>query len=455
MKVSNRDTIAKAPTWLRSIVRKPNVEHDSVNADDWADRTNHTKLQAQKLLRRLDPDENYDKWLKILMGLKHQFGPAGFDLADEWCSPAPKYEGRAALRRKWKSLKGNGITFATVAMWAKKSKASDTSIVFRHISEIVAERREPEWLREDVLEMNVLAVIAGQRNTLKSFVVIDWAMHAAVAGHGAVILSGEGAGLDRRIDAWMRTHAPDRQLCKLPVLAFEGILNLNEDEVVTKLAEAVKKCGYEIRLVVVDTLSKYSPGIEENDNAAVAEFLSRLAVKIRDDLAVTVLLVAHTGHAAPGRPRGAYALMANPDAEYIVDRRSEYLVTVTRERFKDTPALPPLAYMATVVDLGRMDSRLRDVTSLALIPTDPPEPEGNKKPLGPNQQLVMNAVHDCMGKKGFVSESTVVDRAVEQWSAKPKKGERDRRAEHVRGVIRKLIANDVLVREGKNLKVQP
>ena len=225
-------------------------------------------------------------------------------------------------------------------------------IVLRPLHEIVSERREAEWLLHRILEANVLAVLAGPRGSFKSFIGLDWAMRVAAAGLGVVMLSGEGAGLDRRADAWRRTHKPDLDLACVPFVAVERPVNLRLAAEIGDLSNAIESLPKAPSLVVVDTFSKFSAGIDENDNGEVSAFLAGLTECIRDQFACTVLLVAHSGHGDSKRPRGASALMANPDAEYIVERPPGMTVTVTRERFKDSAALEPLAYEAKSIDLG-------------------------------------------------------------------------------------------------------
>jgi len=122
----------------------------------------------------------------------------------------------------------------------------------------------------------------------------------------------------------------------------------------------------------VDTVSKFSPGLDENDNGAVALFLAGVCTTFVEHYGSTVCGVVHTGHADPKRPRGASVLMANPDAEYVVTRPDPIglSVTVSRERFKDSAVLPPLAYTAETIDLGRADRRGHPVTSFALRDID-------------------------------------------------------------------------------------
>lgn len=267
-------------------------------------------------------------------------------------------------------------------------------INLRHISEIVAEEREPEWLIHKIIERNVLAVIAGPRGTFKSFIALDWSMRMALEGHAGVILSGEGAGLDRRISAWMNQHRENVDLAALPLVALERPLNLTAVAEMGALCEAIKALRTAPAFVVIDTLSKFSTGLDENDNSEVAAFLSALSTHLREEFKCTVLLVAHSGHGDAQRPRGASSLMSNPDAEYIVARPNPagMTVTVSRERFKDAPALPPLAYEAKVIDLGRIDRYGEPVTSLALVSTEAPALSAKGK--GRNQGKVVIALKE-------------------------------------------------------------
>jgi hypothetical protein len=281
--------------------------------------------------------------------------------------------------------------------------------LLRPLYEIVSERREPKWLQHKVLEAGVLAVLAGPRSTFKSFIALDWMMRSAIAGHGGVILSGEGAGLDRRVDAWLRVHGNGHDLRALPIYALERPKNLNLADELLTVSNAIAALPFKAEFVIVDTLSKFSAGLDENSNFEVAEFLSRVAVGLRDLFGCTVLLVAHSGHGDAKRPRGASALMANPDAEYIVARpdATAMTVTVTRERFKDYRALEPLAYEARVVDLGRSDSYGEPVTSLALVSTDLPAVP-RREPVGKAQRALLEALRQRK-REGHVGVWTLTE----------------------------------------------
>jgi hypothetical protein len=241
-------------------------------------------------------------------------------------------------------------------------------IVLRHIADIVAEHREPEWLIDDTIEENVSALMVGRRGSLKSFIAIDWFMRMALDAKGVVILSAEGAGLGRRIEAWHNTFAPAVDLRSLNLLAMEKSISLRQADVLNELRESIGGLPFTPKAILLDTFSKYSAGIDENDNSEVAEFLESLVVSIKQEFGCTILIVAHTGHSASDRARGASSLGANTEAEYIVERPQgpELRCSVSRDRFKDSPSMPPLGYAGEVIDLGRIDKRGKPVTSIIL-----------------------------------------------------------------------------------------
>lgn len=424
--------------------------------------------QIKALLARINPD-SYETWVAVGQAMKSGDEDL-FEVWDEWSSLSEKYPGKKECKKKWQSFRGAGRGIGTLVYLAGGQISRPTPeeeftaaltepstkgfIIFRHISEIVAEKREPTWLLDDVIETKVLGVLAGPRGSFKSFIVLDWSMRVAMQGHGVLILSGEGAGLDRRVDAWVRTHEPALDIKRLPMVALERVLNLNANEVVADLVGAIKACTYPIHLVVIDTLSKYSPGTDENDNTEMAQYLSRLAVKVRDSLGVSVVLVAHSGHSDPSRPRGASVLMANPDVEYIVSRPDPtgMLVTVSRDRFKDTPSLPRLVYMAELVDLGRTDSRLQPVTSLALQPSA--EPASKRSPPGGVQKVVFDAACSLAALGVDVDVEQVITESIRRMPYDEGSGKRDQRRGFANTALQALVAKDYLSLEGKKVGVK-
>jgi len=405
-------------------------------------------------LAYIDPSP-YDAWLMVGMALHHASGGAddGLELWDAWASGGitgslpDNYAGRADIEYRWQSFhldRGKGVTLGSLfnaakgggwvsvpeavrlgppkreepqvsyddvpeaqgmmrvlepevpALNATNETASPVRrrLTLRPIGEIVSERREATWLIHNVIEANVLAVLAGPRASFKSFIALDWGMKIACAGNAVVVLSGEGAGLGRRAEAWMQQHGQGQELEDLQLLALESVANLNAEEEMAGLQQAIEEAGIRPALVIVDTFSKFSAGLDENSNQEVAEYLSKLTVGVRERYCSTVLLVAHSGHGDAKRPRGASALMANPDAEYIVQRPDvqAMAVTVTRERFKDTASMSPLGYEAVEVDLGRIDRYGEAVKSLVMKSTDVIVATKRIEPAGKVQRIILEAL---------------------------------------------------------------
>jgi hypothetical protein len=412
--------------------------------------------RVTEAIAHIDP-EGYDAWLMVGMALHHASGGAddGLELWDAWsCGgitgvlPA-SYAGRADIEYRWQSFhldRGGGVTLgslfnaARAGGWAPVSEAvrigppqrdepgpdygdvpeargmervrepdaavvspgvtsaTGFSVVLRHVAEIVEENREPEWLLHHVIEAKVVAVLAGPRASFKSFIALDWAMRIATAGNPVALLSGEGGGLGRRVKAWMQTFGGGQDLRALPVLALERPLNLNREEEMAMLVEAMDKAGIRPTLVVIDTLSKFSAGMDENSNQEVAAYLSAVSRFIRERYDASVLIVAHSGHGDADRPRGASALMANPDSEFIVKRAAQpnTHVEVTRQRFKDTGELPNLAYEAEVIDLGAADRYGERLTSLIMRQSvaQGERPISAQAPQGKAQRTVLLALRE-------------------------------------------------------------
>jgi hypothetical protein len=76
--------------------------------------------EIQQTLSRLNPDIDHDKWVRIGMGIHHQFGGGeeGLTIWDDWSSMGDKYR-HGECGKRWKTFipdsdTVNPITFATV-----------------------------------------------------------------------------------------------------------------------------------------------------------------------------------------------------------------------------------------------------------------------------------------------------------------------------------------------------
>lgn len=310
---------------------------------------------------------------------------------------------------------------------------------------------KPRWLIKDELEWAIIAILVGPRGSYKSFKALHWAMRVAVTGKPVYVVSGEGGDFDRRARAWLMHFAPEwsDRLHELPLYVVERRLDLNSDEGVVAIREDCIKLGIRPVLFVLDTFSKLSGGLDENENTAVKQFIGRLDRGLkRGETAfdATVLLVCHTGHSDNGRARGASALGADTDAEYIVTRQEgSDLVSISRERFKASAELPPLTYRAQSVDLDYADEDGQPVTSLVLVACDAPKAKRSEdRPSGARQQLAYKVMHDLGCNKEPVSMELILTEVCNKLPTDYESAGRDNRRTGHRQAIEAMVSKGIV-----------
>ncbi|MFZ9393874.1 MAG: PriCT-2 domain-containing protein [Ilumatobacteraceae bacterium] len=86
----------------------PPADPDVLPLENLRPRMEGVNLEdVQPALDAIDPACPMSQWVEIGMGLKHQFGDAGFDLWDKWSARCPeKYPGANTIRRRWDSFAG-------------------------------------------------------------------------------------------------------------------------------------------------------------------------------------------------------------------------------------------------------------------------------------------------------------------------------------------------------------
>lgn len=123
----------------------------------------------------------------------------------------------------------------------------------RPIEEILQSPTHVDWLLRNRLERRVIVVKAGQRGHYKSLEDLDCGIRVALAGGMWLALTAEGAGLDRRISAWLKVHAPNLQPSTLNVRAVERRLDLNSHEGRSALRSEIDTLGLRPDLISIDT----------------------------------------------------------------------------------------------------------------------------------------------------------------------------------------------------------
>jgi hypothetical protein len=263
-------------------------------------------------------------------------------------------------------------------------------IVLRTAVDLASSASAPQWLLEPYLECDSSILLFGDLGTLKSFLALHWALEVALRGGPAVYLCAEGKGLGRRVKGWARHRWGENwqhELDKFPFFGIEQPLNLSSPTRIGDLTVAIEALGIEPALIIVDTVSKNSDGCVEASTEDATSYLNLIDQLLRCLYKAAVILVHHTGHQEKSRARGPYALMANTDANFRVDRPDldKLAITVTAGRMKDSESPAPFALDAKVVDTGDVDAGGKAVTTLVLEPTGYVAPVASAKGRGRNQ----------------------------------------------------------------------
>lgn len=275
----------------------------------------------------------------------------------------------------------------------------------RHAADIVANPIPAAWLLRPYLEQMVLALLYGELGSLKSFVTLDMLLAIAagkswggamfpVKPQPAIYVSAEGRGLEKRLRAWSLHHGVD--LKRLPFYAIEHALDLSTAEHLDDLVADIATLEIVPAIIGIDTLSRNKGPLDENASADMSTFLGLLDAKLRQPFKCSVLLVHHVGHSAKDRGRGSYTLMADTDANYLVERPDpkELTIKITTGRLKDSESPAPLFLKARIVELGTEDEDGEPETSLVLLPTDERPSEAKRRPSGKQQMALLKLLED-------------------------------------------------------------
>jgi hypothetical protein len=283
--------------------------------------------------------------------------------------------------------------------------AAAPSIVIKSADQLAAEIHTAVWLLEPYLEKNSSVLIFGDLGTFKSFLALHWSLEVALLGHQVLYLSAEGKGLGKRVKGWARdrfAEAWQKRLLQLPFMGIEQPLNLSADLIVGHLLNAMDDGAIEPALIVVDTISKNSDGRVEASTEEATAYLNRLDAELRDRFKACLMLVHHTGHMEKQRARGPYALMANTDSAFRIDRPDPdaLTITVTAGRMKDCEPPAPFSLAARVVDIGDVDAKGKAITTLVLEPTETVIAPSKHRPKGGQQLLILNALETRQREAG-------------------------------------------------------
>jgi len=288
-------------------------------------------------------------------------------------------------------------------------------------ADIAAAPVTSEWLMRPYLERKVLAMLYGEFGTLKSFIALEWALSIAsgkpsvafpdaiVKRGNVVLISAEGKGLWRRLRGWSGSRGVDLNDCNL--WCIEHPVDTFSEESLLELAEAISALGIPVDLIIIDTLSRNAGPADENKTADMSAYLNGLDKLLRIPFGASVLLVHHVGHGAKDRARGSYTLMANTDANYLVERPDIHrlLIELKTGRLKDSEIPAGVMLEGKIIDLGTLDEDGEPETTLVLESTTERPKLRLKEPIGANQAAALAAIKAHLAAEG---KAVILEREI-------------------------------------------
>ena len=224
--------------------------------------------------------------------------------------------------------------------------------------------RPPRFLVRRYLPENSLSFLYAVPGVGKSFFALDIALHIAYGlptwhgdrirsrpGAAVVYLAYEGAsGYQARIEGWECKHpTPIDGPCRFGLVSTT--INFTKGEDIQALIDAVRAAGFDtIDLIVVDTVSRSLPGVDENLQKDMTLFV-RACDALRETFHCAVMGIHHAN--AQGEMRGSSVLLGAGDAVFKVERRKkDGVVALTCVKQKDAPDQWTDLYTMDVVALA-------------------------------------------------------------------------------------------------------
>lgn len=261
------------------------------------------------------------------------------------------------------------------------------------------------WLVRGVLPAQGLAALYGASGSGKSFLALD--LCAAVAAGNEwfdcrvnrapvayVALEGE-AGFAQRVQAWQLHQGHDLPAGLRFIMQPFDLRNLDD---LGELGEAVTASGGAGGLLVIDTLNRAAPGMDENSSQDMGLLIDAAKV-LQAKLGGLVLLVHHTGKDQSKGLRGHSSLHAALDAAIEVTRiddRRDWRIA----KAKDGNDGEAHHFKLVVVEIGQDDDG-EPVTSCVVEPdSSPADFRRVLPPKSGNQRIAWDALGEMLRQAG-------------------------------------------------------
>ena len=257
-----------------------------------------------------------------------------------------------------------------------------------------------KWLVRGVLPREGIGAIYGPTGSGKSFLALD--LQGAIACHRGwfdhptkpvpvlyVALEGE-SGIRQRSEAWEQQHGELPNSFRFLLAPLD--IRLERDRV--ELVESVRAAGLAGGVLVLDTLNRAAPGLDENDSRDMGQVIDAMKA-LQAELGGLVLVIHHSGKDQTKGMRGHSSLHAALDCAIEVTRtddRREWKVAKSKDG-EDGKAHP---FRLDLVEIG-VDEDGEPITSCVVVPEEAAEDVTKRTlPKGGNQRVVWDSLGDLL-----------------------------------------------------------
>ena len=276
----------------------------------------------------------------------------------------------------------------------------------------ITPRAQP-WRVKGALPHTGIAFLVGATKAGKTFVAIDVTLRLASGAQRvlggrrahacgvAYVAAEDPEGCRARVAAW---RAKAHRSSWTPFELIGQAFNLTDEGdagdlrvTLTEIAADFASRGTPLGVVVIDTLARCIPGVDENSGADMSRALAAIE-DLQRDLGVLVIVVAHFGKSGSERGiRGWSGLDAAADATLTVERdeADPELRTITFAKVKNGVDGGRLGFRLEPVGLGIVDEDGEEIASCVPAYEEAGEARvktARRRALNPAETLVFAAV---------------------------------------------------------------
>ncbi len=215
----------------------------------------------------------------------------------------------------------------------------------------------PEWLIDNILELNASALLFGPPGKGKSLAALDmalcvatgldWHGHKVKQGPVLYIVGEDAGGMGLRVKAWRHAH----RLSTAPInirFITKTMPQLADASHIDALIANLQHSGFIPRLIVLDTFARAAVGVEENSAKEMGLWVAGMT-RMQAALSATMMPIHHTGKGEETE-RGSTSLTAAVHTRIKVTKSGD-TITIANPKQRNASEFEALKFKLEPVDL--------------------------------------------------------------------------------------------------------